>query len=121
MYLFFVGLGGIIGTFLRSSISHLIPYNGGFPIATFCINIIGSVLLAIYLASSYSKNEKLKLFLATGILSSFTTFSSFSYETMTLIQNDQLYTALLYVGGSVLTSMFVCIIIYFKMKGMKPI
>lgn len=121
MQLFYVGVGAFIGTFLRASLSYIIPHNQGFPIATFCVNIIGSIILAIYLTSNFSTNFKLKLFLATGLLGSFTTFSSFSYETITLIQNNEVFIAFLYVSSSIGLSLVICTTIYFKMKGKKPI
>ena len=93
----FVGIGGAIGASLRYYINELIPYNGGYPIATCIINIIGSFLLAFLLAKqSLIKNARVKLLLTTGMLGAFTTYSTFSYETFSLIQLAP-WMAILYV------------------------
>lgn len=93
----FVGIGGAIGASLRYYINVLIPYNGGYPIATCLINIIGSFLLAFLLSKqSIIKNTHIKLLLTTGMLGAFTTYSTFSYEIFTLIQASP-WTAVLYI------------------------
>ena len=93
-----VGIGGAIGACLRFFLSQIIVYEAGFPLATFSANLIGCFMLS-YLLSGKLLNSypKIKLALTTGLLGSFTTFSTFSSETVSLI-SDQLYgTAFLYV------------------------
>lgn len=102
MNYFFVGIGGAIGALLRYFMSELIPYNGGFPQATCITNILGSFFLAFLLTKqSFIKNAHAKLLLTTGLLGAFTTFSTFSYETFTLIQASNL-TAFLYIFISII-------------------
>ena len=91
MELLAVGIGGAIGALLRFLLSQIIVYEAGFPLATFMANCIGCFLLSYLLSGKLlSHYPKLKLALTTGLLGSFTTFSTFSSETISLI-SDQLY------------------------------
>ncbi|MER1986164.1 MAG: fluoride efflux transporter CrcB [Solibacillus sp.] len=97
----YVGIGGAIGAVLRVMISTTIPFNGTFPFATLCVNLLGCFLLGLFLTSTtIIRNVHLKLALTTGVLGAFTTFSTFSYETLQLLQQGAAFYALLYVGGS---------------------
>ncbi len=100
-----VGLGGFIGAVLRYLIS-LIPIKNteSFPINTFIINIVGAFAIGC-IAFAVSKNEnidpKLLLFLKVGICGGFTTFSTFSLETVELIKGGSVVTAIIYVIASI--------------------
>lgn len=101
-----VGLGGGLGSVLRylvSVVTHKF-YKGGFPLATFGINILGSLFIGI-LIGIYGKNPDIntsqKLLLVTGFCGGFTTFSAFSLENVSLIQNGQFSIALFYTLSSV--------------------
>ena len=93
-----VGIGGAIGACLRFFLSQIIVYEAGFPLATFSANCIGCFMLSYLLSGKLLKSyPKIKLALTTGLFGSFTTFSTFSSETISLI-SDQLYgTAFVYV------------------------
>ncbi|KJV36240.1 hypothetical protein VI08_05810 [Luteibacter yeojuensis] len=76
----------------------------GFPWPTLVINILGSALMGAltgWLAVQGNAPQSLRLFIATGILGGFTTFSTFSLETVLLYQRGQLGLAVAYVAASV--------------------
>ena len=76
-----------------------------FPLATLLINITGSFIIGMVMAYSL-KNEVFdgnwRLFLATGICGGFTTFSTFSFDNLLLIENGKFGMVALYLAGSVL-------------------
>lgn len=94
-----VGAGGFIGSVLRY-LCGLIPSESAFPFATFAINVVGSFCLAFVAAlvlKGTIDNEQLSLFLRVGLCGGFTTFSTFSLESMQLIQQGDALVALAYV------------------------
>lgn len=102
--IFLVALGGALGAVARFLFSNLIPFDGQhFPWATFLINSIGSILIALFFLR-YAQDEAglpWKLLLMTGFCGGFTTFSTFSLESIKLIQNRQFLLTIIYVFGSV--------------------
>lgn len=93
----FVGAGGAIGSMLRYAVS-LIITSKFFPYTTLLVNILGSLLIGIFLGlllknsiSNYSWR-----FWATGICGGFTTFSAFSLEGVELLQQQRYFIFLLY-------------------------
>ncbi len=98
-----VGLGGTIGAILRYLISGWVQnltQSVGFPYGTLVVNILGCFLIGVlsYLAEYQSAlTAEMRLFLMVGILGSFTTYSTFSNETMTLLQDQRVFQALLNV------------------------
>lgn len=103
-----VGLGGFIGSVMRYLIGLLpVSASSGFPMKTLCINVIGSFAIAL-VSAAVAKNSTLSpqlvLLLKVGICGGFTTFSTFAYETSSLLQNGNGMTALTYALGSVVLS-----------------
>ena len=100
-----IGIGGFIGTISRYLLTLLIQnkFLSTFPYGTLSVNIIGCFLIGIIYALSDRGNISVewRLFLATGILGGFTTFSSFSNETVSMLRDAQYGYALLYVSCSV--------------------
>ncbi len=99
-----VGLGGALGSMLRY-VFYLAITVKQFPLATFAVNIIGSFIIGAVLALSLKDDLFLnnwKLFLATGICGGFTTFSAFSMENITLLQNEKYFIALVYIVSSIM-------------------
>lgn len=101
-----VGCGGFIGAISRYLLSIFInrinPVN--FPVSTLIINLIGSFLIGMLtqlFSMMYPSNKRLLLFLTTGILGGFTTFSTFSLETVNLYQNGNTLFAVLNVALSI--------------------
>jgi CrcB protein len=78
---------------------------GGFPYTTLGINVVGSVLIGVVvqLASDtmHAISPEVRLFLAVGLCGGFTTFSTFSLETLSLLQMGRFGAALAYATGSV--------------------
>lgn len=76
-----------------------------FPWGTFIINVLGSFLMGVVMASVgpvLGNSAPWRIFLATGILGGFTTFSAFSLETFQLMERNQVGLALIYAAGSVI-------------------
>ena len=88
-----VGLGGFVGAILRYWINGWIQSGFlTFPLGTLCVNFIGSLLLALIMyASEYRGlfDEEVRVFLTIGVLSSFTTMSAFSFESMKLLEQSE--------------------------------
>lgn len=107
--LILVFIGGGIGSALRYCISLgvLRMDLAGFPFATLAVNVIGG--LTIGLAAGWlalrGGTEAWRLFLATGVLGGFTTFSAFSLETIQLFEEGRLAAAMTYVALSVVLSL----------------
>ncbi|MFC6960753.1 fluoride efflux transporter CrcB [Halocatena marina] len=92
-----VGTGGALGALLRYAVSEWIDTER-FPAGTLIVNVVGSFVLAILTLTSAS--EQLLLLLGTGACGSFTTFSSFSYETIRLWESDDRTHAVLNAVGN---------------------
>ena len=100
-----VGAGGMIGAVCRYLFGLLpVGTQSGFPINTLLINIIGAFLLGLIVAFSEKNGNtspQLLLFLKIGICGGFTTFSTFSWEAVQLLQNGKFITGLSYMVLSV--------------------
>jgi CrcB protein len=104
-----VFVGGGLGASLRHFINVVCAKFLGtaFPYSTFIINISGSTvmgLIAGYLAFKGEASQPWRLFLMTGILGGYTTFSAFSLDSMLLYERGALGLAAFYVLGSVVFS-----------------
>ena len=104
-----VFIGGGLGSTLRHTINMVSARLLGtaFPYHTFIINITGSTvmgLIAGYLALRGGASQPWRLFLMTGILGGYTTFSAFSLDAALLYEKGEIGLALLYVVGSVALS-----------------
>lgn len=76
---------------------------GPFPWGTLLINCTGSLIIGFYLTlvtERFAGRASTRLFVATGFLGAYTTFSTFSYETVSLFQQGLVAAAILYVGAS---------------------
>src|SRR5665213_2278723 len=104
-----VFVGGGLGATLRHSINVFCArvFGTAFPYHTFIINITGSIvmgLIAGYLAFKGEASQPWRLFVMTGILGGYTTFSAFSLDTALLYERGEIGLALFYVLGSVVLS-----------------
>ncbi|CAG1005054.1 Putative fluoride ion transporter CrcB [Rhizobiaceae bacterium] len=101
-----VALGGAIGASLRHlvNVAGLKILGSGFPWATMAVNLIGSFAMGMfieYLTRRIGASTELRLFIATGLLGGFTTFSAFSLDFAALWQRGEMVTAFGYVLVSV--------------------
>ncbi|EKS41060.1 MAG: fluoride efflux transporter CrcB [Bradyrhizobiaceae bacterium] len=104
-----VFVGGGLGASLRHAVNVGCARACGlnFPYGTFVINITGSLvmgLIAGYLAFKGEASQPWRLFVMTGILGGYTTFSAFSLDAVTLYERGEMGLALFYVVGSVVLS-----------------
>ena len=107
-----VGAGGFIGAVLRYGAGVLCKNPAmatGFPVATFCVNVLGSFLIG--LASAYfikqgNPGGPLQLFIMVGVMGGFTTFSSFSLETINMLTDGRMGMA----AANVLLSVGLCLL-----------
>ena len=104
-----VFIGGGLGSALRHTVNVICPklFGTHFPYHTFIINITGSTVMGLvagYLAFKGDAAQSWRLFLMTGILGGYTTFSAFSLDAGLLYERGELGLATLYVLGSVILS-----------------
>ena len=103
-----VGLGGFLGSsarFLLSGMVDRLVVAGTFPYGTLTVNALGCLVIG-FLGAVLESRELLgsgqRIFLLVGVLGGFTTFSTFTYETLTLVHGSDLPRAALNVGLHVL-------------------
>ena len=94
-----IGIGGLAGTMARYLMQQFVYryYPATFPYGTLAVNLLGCFLIGIFYALSEKGNllsPEWRMFLTTGFCGGFTTFSTFTYESVNLI-NDREYV---YVG-----------------------
>ena len=105
--LLLIGIGGAFGSIFRY-VTHLATtkyFQGSFPLSTFLVNILGSLLIGLfigYLGKYFPENHPLKFLLIVGFCGGFTTFSSFALENYNLLQNNNQITAYIYMATSII-------------------
>ncbi|NYE58816.1 fluoride efflux transporter CrcB [Carboxydothermus ferrireducens] len=101
--LLLIGLGGSIGAVLRYTFTKKIGerYQGDWPLATFLINIIGS--FGIGLLYGFKLNQVIWLLLGTGFFGGFTTFSTYIYEAIFLMEEGLFWKNVNYLLTSIFT------------------
>ena len=106
-----IGAGGAIGAILRHGVNvgAVQLFGHGFPAGTLIVNILGSFLMGAFIAlfaQSIQPSAELKMFLTTGMLGAFTTFSTFSLDFVTLMERGDMALA----GGYALISVICSIL-----------
>jgi fluoride exporter len=100
-----IGIGSFIGGISRYLLSLFIQnkFLSTFPFGTLSVNIIGCLFIGIIFGLSERGNftAEWRLFLVTGFLGGFTTFSSFSNETVGMLRDGQMWAAFTYIASSV--------------------
>ncbi|MDR0792276.1 MAG: fluoride efflux transporter CrcB [Chitinophagaceae bacterium] len=102
--LFLIGTGSFMGGIFRYLLSKIIQAKtlSVFPFGTLTVNILGCFLIGIVfgLVDKNSITQEWKLFLTTGLLGGFTTFSAFSIESINLFKGGQFWYAVAYISAS---------------------
>ncbi|WP_165062416.1 CrcB family protein [Adlercreutzia sp. ZJ154] len=105
----FVGCGGFIGSVLRYLCSFIKVDIWGFPFVTLGINVVGSFAI-IFFAGIFAKtlpvDENIMLFLRVGLCGGFTTFSTFSAETLAMLEAGDTLLAIAYAAASCVFCVF---------------
>lgn len=109
-----IAIGGALGAVLRylSVTAALRLLGPGFPYGTLFVNVAGSLIMGFAAAALLERvgNDRMYLFLMTGVLGGFTTFSAFSLEALYLIERGRVAASVVYIGGSVGLSIFALMI-----------
>jgi CrcB protein len=107
-----VGVGGALGAMARHGFSRLIHQrnpSGTFPLAILLINVLGSfaigLLSGVIVSGRWHASLETRTFLIVGVLGGFTTFSSFSFDTLALVREGHLGMALGNVVGQLVLSL----------------
>jgi CrcB protein len=106
-FLLVVIAGGILGALARFGLAGILPAPGGWPVPTLAINLSGAFLLGLLLEALVRRGPDagrlrlVRLFVGTGFMGAFTTYSTLALETNTLLGAGRVTDALLYVAVSV--------------------
>lgn len=122
-FAFITGVGGFIGSALRYLVQRLASslFPVSFPYGTFIVNIIGALLIGILFAISEQTTligPQWRIFAITGILGGFTTFSTFSLDTMNLLRESQYLYAFSYVSLTLILGLGFTIVGYLITKNL---
>lgn len=115
--LLLIFLGGGLGSICRYAIGQNLTTESSFPVATLVVNILACLVLGVLLGFQLKANlqQNHSLLLMTGFCGGFSTFSSFSGESLKLFQNNQASIALLYIGASIILGLL-AVYIGFKVQ-----
>jgi len=106
-----VGSGGFLGALARYGLSGLVHRQvplTTFPYGTLLVNLLGCLLIGVvagYAESRQLFGPEVRAFILIGVLGGFTTFSTFSYETLAMIRDDELLRAAANVGAHVIVGL----------------
>ena len=104
--IFLIAIGGALGSVARYLLSTFVLRATGtlFPLGTFVVNVVGCLVFGLIAGAAIERVQLapgLRLFLLTGILGGFTTFSSYAFESLGLLQDGQFAAALINILGQV--------------------
>ena len=106
MILFLIALGGAVGSVLRYLIGGAVQRSSasGYPVGTMFVNVAGCFLIGVFVRYllNMQTSAELRALLVVGFCGGFTTFSTFSFETVGLIEGGEYTRAATYIVGSVI-------------------
>jgi CrcB protein len=110
MLYLWIGLGGLVGTFARFGFQGVVQrvLGAGFPWGTFLVNVTGSFLIGFITrigTGSAALSPDVRAGLTVGLCGGYTTFSTYSYETVRLLQDGAWARAGAYAAGSVVVAL----------------
>ncbi|WDZ78020.1 fluoride efflux transporter CrcB [Ensifer adhaerens] len=108
-HLLLVGAGGAVGSILRYLVGlwAIRRLGAGFPWGTLWVNVTGSFLIGVLaevIMRKFGASPEMRVFLITGVLGGYTTFSAFSLDAITLAQRGDVVLSVIYVIASVVLS-----------------
>lgn len=117
-------LGGGLGSVARylTSVGMVNLFGATFPWGTLTVNVAGAFLIGLIatLADRYGAlDPQTRLFLVVGVMGGFTTFSSFSLETLRLAQDNELALAFLNIAGNVILSLVFVLLGFAAARGLE--
>ena len=120
--LLMVAIGGAIGAVARQLSNQLIMrhFGGELPFGTIFVNILGSFVMGLLFELFTSKitiSYEWRALVFTGVLASFTTFSSFALDVALLTERNEYFYAAVYIGGSVILSIGFLFLGLWAMRG----
>jgi fluoride exporter len=105
MIIFLIALGGAVGSVLRYIVGGMVQRTSAsaFPVGTLFVNVAGCLLIGIFVRFllNMQTSAELRALLVVGFCGGFTTFSTFSFETVGLIEGGEYARAATYIVGSV--------------------
>ena len=109
--LFLIALGGGVGSMLRYLTTVYIQkyFSSVFPLATLVANIVGCLLIGIIiglLGKNHLADSTMKALLVTGFCGGYTTFSTFGYENISMLQQHNFGWSFVYIASSVIVGLF---------------
>ena len=112
--IWWIGLGGFLGANARYWLGSLVNrwLGTGFPWATGLVNISGALLIGIVATLFVDRavdNESLRVFLIVGLLGGYTTFSSYTWEAVTMMEQNRWLPAVGYLIGSNVLGILACV------------
>lgn len=121
-----VALGGAIGSVLRYLMNNAVTVlvKTSFPLGIMSVNILGGLVMGILIglfADQWQAPQNVRAFLVVGVLGGFTTFSTFSADTVLLWQRGEAMQAVLYMAGSVVLSIAALVAGMALVKTLSPI
>ena len=121
--LLMVAIGGAIGSVARQLSNQLIMrhFGGELPFGTIFVNILGSFVMGLLFELFTSKitiSYEWRALVFTGVLASFTTFSSFALDVALLTERNEYFYAAVYIGGSVILSIGFLFLGLWAMRGL---